>query len=309
MNPFLPLFILVGIFAFITAISILRSIRIVPAKTALVVERLGKYSRTLEAGFHVLIPFMDKVKYKHVMKEQAIDVPAQSCFTQDNVRIQVDGVLYMRIVDPVRASYGIKDCKYATVQLAQTTVRSVVGKLELDRTFEEREQINATVVQAVDEASDPWGVKVSRYEVQNIAVPEPILQSMEIQMKAERERRAVIAKSLGDMESRINYSQAAMEEAINKSEGEKERVINEAEGRAQEILALARATAASIKRVAEAVESGGGEDAVTLRIAEGYIAELSKLGKKDNQIILPMDLTDMESVLAAIRRLIAPADA
>ena len=304
MSPYLPLLILGGVFGFIVLVSLLRSVRIVPARTALVVERLGKYTRTLEAGFHLLIPFLDRVRYRHNLKEQAIDVPAQSCFTQDNVKIQVDGMLYLQIVDPVKASYGIKDCRYATVQLAQTTVRSVVGKLELDRTFEEREQINGTVVQAVDEASDPWGVRVSRYEVQNISVPDPILESMEFQMKAERERRAVIARSLGDMESKINYSQAAMEEAINKSEGEKERVINVAEGRAQEILALARASASSIRKVAEAIDSGGGQDAVTLRIAEGYIEELRKLAKKETRVILPMDLTDMESVLASINRLV-----
>ena len=304
MNPFLPLLILGGIFGFIIVISLLRSIRIVPARTALIVERLGKYATTLEAGFHVLIPFIDRVRYKLNLKDVAIDVPAQSCFTQDNVKVKVDGVLYLQVTDPVKAFYGIKDYLYGTIQIAQTTVRSVIGKLELDRTFEEREQINAAVVLAVDEASDPWGVRISRYEVQNITVPDAILQSMEVQMKAERERRAVIARSLGDMESKINYSQASMEEAINKSEGEKERAINEAEGRAQEILALARATASSIEKVAEAIDTAAGEDAVALSIAQNYIGKLSNLAKKETKLILPMDLTNMDEIMSTINRMI-----
>jgi regulator of protease activity HflC (stomatin/prohibitin superfamily) len=303
MDPFLPLYILIGIFGIIVVIALLRSIRIVSARTALVVERLGKYSKTLEAGFHVLVPFIDKVKYKLNLKEQAIDVPAQNCFTQDNVKVRVDGVLYMQVVDSQRASYGIKDYRYGTIQLAQTTMRSVIGKLELDKTFEEREQINASVVESVDEASDPWGVRVSRYEVQNITVPGPILQSMEVQMTAERERRAVISRSIGDMESKINYSQAAMEEMINKSEGEKEKRINEAEGMAHEILSIAKATAASIEKIADAISTGNGVDAVSLRIAENYIAELNKLAKKDTTLILPLDLTDLDSVLKTIRNM------
>ena len=243
MNPFLPLYFLAGIFGLIVVVSILRSIRVVPARTALVVERLGKYTRTLNAGLHALVPFLEKVRYKYNLKEVAIDVPAQDCYTQDNVKVSVDGVLYIQVVDPVKSSYGISDYKYATIQLAQTTMRSVIGKLELDKTFEERDQINGSVVQSVDVASDPWGVKVSRYEIQNIQVPHAILEAMEVQMKAERERRADIARSLGEMESKINRSQAIMEEVINISEGEKERMINVAEGRAQEIRSVAKATA------------------------------------------------------------------
>jgi regulator of protease activity HflC (stomatin/prohibitin superfamily) len=296
--------IILGILGFIFVIGLLRSIRIIPAKTAMVVERLGKYHKTLEAGFHVLFPFIDKVRYKHNLKEIALDVPAQTCFTQDNVKVDVDGVLYMQVMDPKRASYGIKNYQYATIQLAQTTMRSVIGKLELDRTFEERDQINATVVQSVDEASDPWGVKVSRYEIQNISVPAPILQAMEIQMRAEREKRAVIARSLGEMESKINYSQAAMEEAINKSEGEKEKRINEAQGKAEEIFAIAKATASGIAMVSEAIEATGGEEAVTLRIAEGYIAELNKLAKRDTKLILPMDLSDINTVMNTVDRIL-----
>jgi len=299
----IPLWILLGLFGIVFVVSLLRSIRIIPNQTAMVVERLGKYSKTLSAGFHVLVPFIDKVRYKHNLKEQAIEVPPQSCFTQDNVKVEVDGVLYLQVVEPKRASYGIRNHRYATIQLAQTTMRSVIGKLELDKTFEEREAINATVVKAVDEASDPWGVKVSRYEIQNISVPEPILQAMEIQMKAEREKRADIARSLGEMESRINSSQAAMQEAINKSEGEMQKRINEAEGDAQEILAVAKATAAGIKNVANAIRSSGGEEAVVLRIAEGYISTLDNLAKQDTQLMLPMDLTDFSAVFGNIQQL------
>jgi regulator of protease activity HflC (stomatin/prohibitin superfamily) len=301
MNALIPLYILGGLFAFIVLIALLRSIRIVPTRTALIVERLGKYSKTLDAGFHLLIPFIDKVKYKHNLKEQAVDVPAQDCFTQDNVKVRVDGVLYIQVVDPKKASYGIKDYKYATIQLAQTTMRSIIGKLELDRTFEERQNINAEVVQSVDDASDPWGVNVSRYEIQNISVPDTILQAMEVQMKAEREKRAVVSRSIGEMESRINYSQATMEEAINKSEGEKEKWINEAEGRSAEILAVAKATANGIRRVAEAINEAGGEDAVAMRIAEGYIEELKKLAKDDTKLILPVDMSSIESVMETVR--------
>ena len=306
MNPFLPLMVLAGLFLLFFLFTLIRSIRIVPAKTALVIERLGKYSRTLEAGFHILVPFIEKVRYKHSMKEQAIDVPAHDCFTQDNVKVRVDGVLYMKVVDPSRASYGITNYEYATIQLAQTTMRSVIGRLELDRTFEEREAINAHVVKAVDEASDAWGVKVSRYEIQNINVPKGILEAMEVQMKAEREKRAEIARSLGEMESKINYSQAEMEEAINRSEGDKEKSINEAEGRASEIIALAKSTAEGLKKVAAAVESSGGEDALALRIAEAYINEMNKLARKETRLMLPLDLSDVDAVMRKIERIIKP---
>ena len=304
MSPFLPLYILAGIFGLIIVISLLRSIRIVPARTALVVERLGKYSRTLSAGLHVLIPFLEKVRYKHNLKEVAIDVPAQDCYTQDNVKVRVDGVLYIQVVDPVKSSYGISDYKYATIQLAQTTMRSVIGKLELDKTFEERDQINGSVVQSVDQASDPWGVKVSRYEIQNINVPKAILEAMEVQMKAERERRADIARSLGEMESKINRSQAIMEEVINISEGEKERMINVAEGRAQEIRSIAKATAGSIRKIAEALEDVGGEEAAVLRVSESYIEQLNNIAGSNSKVILPVDLTNMTEVLSNIKDMI-----
>jgi regulator of protease activity HflC (stomatin/prohibitin superfamily) len=293
-----------GTFGLVVVISILRSIRFVRSKTALVVERLGKYHKTLQAGPHLMFPFIDKVKYTHNLRERAIDVPAQLCFTLDNVQVKVDGVLYMQVVDPKLASYGIKNYEYGTIQLAQTTMRSLIGKLELDKTFEERDQINGLVVKSVDEASDPWGVRVSRYEIQNITVPKQILQAMEIQMKAEREKRALIAKSIGNMESNINGSKASMEESINESEGQKQRLINEAEGVASEILSIAKATAEGIKKIAAAIKNPGGEDAVFLRVSESYLQELRKVAKRNTNVIIPMDLTDISAVADKIKRLV-----
>jgi regulator of protease activity HflC (stomatin/prohibitin superfamily) len=299
-----PLYILAGIFGLIVIFTFLKSVKIVPARTALVIERLGKYSRTLNAGLHILIPFLEKVKYKHNLKEVAINVDPQDCYTQDNVKVQVDGVLYIQVVDPVKASYGITDYEFATIQLAQTTMRSVIGKLELDKTFEERDRINGSVVQSVDVASDPWGVKVSRYEIQNIQVPPAILEAMEVQMKAERERRADIAKSLGEMESKINRSMAVMQEVINISEGEKERMINVAEGRAQEIRSVTKATAGSIRKIAEALEDVGGEEAAILRISESYIEQLNGIAESNSKVILPVDLTNMTEVLSNVKEMI-----
>ena len=283
-------------------LSVVLHVRVVPARRALVVERLGKYRRTLEAGFHVLLPYVDRVRYRHSLKEQAIDVPPQPCFTQDNVKITVDGVLYFRVIDPRRASYGILNYEYATIQLAQTTMRSVIGKLELDRTFEERDQINGAVVQVLDEASDPWGVKVTRYEIQNIQLPATVQESMEYQIKADRQKRAVIARSVGEMEARINHSIGVMEEAINRSEGEKARQINEAEGRAQEILAIAAATAAGLTKIAEAIRTEGGQEALVLRTAEEYIGALEKLAAKGPEVVLPVDLTDIRSITQTVRK-------
>ncbi|MFP3960181.1 MAG: SPFH domain-containing protein [Spirochaetaceae bacterium] len=304
MMAFLPIIIVAGILGLIILVGLIRSIRIVPAQTALVVERLGKYVHTYNAGFHVLVPFIDRVRYQHSLKEHAFDVPSQPCFTWDNVKIDVDGVLYYRVVDPVKASYGITDYAYATVQLAQTTMRSVIGKLELDKTFEERESINAEIMQAVDDATDPWGIKITRYEIQNITVPDDILTAMEIQVRAEREKRAAVARSQGEMESKINYSVGVMEEAVNRSEGEKERRVNEASGRASEIRALAKATAESIERVAAALEAEGGQEAIVLRISEAYIAELEKLGKGSTDVILPMDLSDINTVRERVKTML-----
>lgn len=304
MNPLLPLYVLSGLFGLVLAIQLFRSIRIVPAQSVFIVERLGRFAASHGAGFHLLVPFLDRVAYKHTLKEQAVDVPSQECFTADNVKVHVDGVLYLRVVDPKRASYGVTNYRFASVCLAQTTIRAVMGKLELDRTFEERGAINASVVRAVDEAAAPWGVKVTRYEIQNIKVPDSVLRSMELQMKAERDKRAEIAKSLGVMESKINYSQASMEEAVNKSEGEKERAVNEAEGRASEILAVARATAESIKTLAAAVSVPNGEAAASLRVAESYIDALRKLAAPGTKVVLPLDLADPAAVTRHTDRLL-----
>lgn len=304
MNPYLPLQIVMGIIALILVVAVLRSIRVVAAQTVLVIERLGKYSGTLQAGFHVLIPFIDKVAYSHSLKEQAIDVPSQPCFTWDNVKVDVDGVLYYKVVDPKKASYGITNYEYATIQLAQTTMRSVMGRLELDKTFEERDSINAAIVKEVDAASLEWGVQVTRYEIQNISIPPEILEAMEAQLRAEREKRAQIARSIGEMESKINYSQGEMEESINRSEGEKEKWINEAEGKAAEITALAAATAASIRKVATALDTDGGDEALSLQLAEQYLAELKNLARKGTQVVLPLDLTDMDGVMSSVRQML-----
>ncbi|GAB6089425.1 SPFH domain-containing protein [Spirochaeta dissipatitropha] len=301
MHPFQLVLIVLAVF---TTYSLFRSIRIIPAKSAMVVERLGKYTHTLQAGFHVLIPFVDRVKYTHSLKEQAVDVPSQPCFTLDNVKIDVDGVLYFKVTDPKKASYGITNYRYATIQLAQTTMRSIIGKLELDKTFEERENINASILRDIDQATDPWGVTITRYEIQNIRVPDNILTAMEAQLQAEREKRAVVARSVGEMESRINYSTGMMEESVNKSEGEMQRLVNEAEGRAAEIRTLANATAASLEKIARALEHEGGEEAVTLQISEAYIKQLQALARKGTNLVLPMDLTDMGSVMESVNNML-----
>jgi len=301
MNPLTIIFLGLGLVAFV---SIVRSIRIVPAQTVQIVERLGKYTKTLSNGFHVLVPFIDKVRYSQNLKEQAIDVPVQTCFTQDNVRIAVDGVLYFKVTDPAKASYGITDFRVGTIQLAQTTMRSVIGRMELDKTFEERDKINGAIVKEVDEASDEWGVKVTRYEIKNIEIPPSILGAMEFQMRAERERRAVVARSLGEKESKINFSQGIMRESINMSEGEKEKWINEAQGRAAEIRAIAKATAISIRTLAQALTVPGGQEAVNLQLAEQYMGTLSSLGRKETKVVLPLDLTDMEQTLKTLQKML-----
>lgn len=301
----LPIFVVVSVLLFSAIVAIFRSIRIVPAQSALIVERLGKYAKTIEGGFHLLVPFIDRVRYTHNLKEQAIDVPTQPCFTHDNVKVDIDGVLYYRVMDPKRASYGITNYRMGTIQLAQTTMRSVIGQLDLDKTFEERENINASIMQGIDEATAPWGVKITRYEIQNIRVPQDILGAMEAQMKAERDKRAAVARSIGEMESRINYSLGEREEAVNKSEGEKQRLINEAEGQAEEIRALARATAAGIRSIADALEDEGAEAALVLQISEEYIRELKKLAKPETNVLLPMDLTNINAVLETVTRMVA----
>ncbi|MEO5582652.1 MAG: stomatin-like protein, partial [Saprospiraceae bacterium] len=270
------------IFAFFALMLLYSTVVIVPQRHAFIVERLGKYLETFTPGLHFLIPFIDRVRYRHSLKEQALDVNPQNCITRDNVSIEVDGILYFQVVDPTKASYGIEDYRFASIQIAQTTMRSVVGKLELDKSFEERETINASIVDAVDKASEPWGVKVTRYEVKNITPPQSIREAMEKQMRAEREKRAIIAESEGTMQAKINVAEGDKQEAIKRSEGEKLRKINESVGKASEIEAIAVATANGIKAIAAAIETPNGKDAVSLRIAEQYLNEFGKLAQKNN---------------------------
>ncbi len=291
--------IILGVCVVIVVIIFFKCVRIVPQKKAFIVERLGKYSKTLEAGLHVLVPFIDKVSYKHNLKEQAVDVPPQACITKDNIAVEVDGILYMQVVDAAKASYGIGDYVFASTQLAQTTMRSVMGKLDLDRTFEERETINGAIVDAVDRASDPWGVKVTRYEVKNITPPQSIKDAMEKQMRAEREKRATIAESEGERQAEINRAEGSKQARINESEGEKQKRINEAQGRAAEIREVASATAQGIHEIALALNEQGGKDAVNLRIAEQYIAEFGNLAKTNNSMIIPSDLADVAGFVKA----------
>ncbi len=289
--------ILVGVI-FLIFIFISSMIKIVPQRTAIIVERLGKYRATYTAGFQILIPFFDKVRYKHTLKEQAIDVASQVCITRDNIAVEVDGILYLQVLDPQKASYGIDNYRFASIQIAQTTMRSVIGKLELDRTFEERETINTTIVDAVDKASEPWGVKVTRYEVKNISPPQTIRDAMEKQMRAEREKRAIIAESEGTKQAKINVAEGDKQELIKKSEGEMQKRINEAAGRASEIEQVAKATANGLRAIAQAISEDNGLNAVNLRIAEQYLTEFGKLAKQNNTIILPSNLADISGIIA-----------
>ena len=290
--------ILFGLFV-VVLVTFFKTIRIVPQRSAFIVERVGKYRATLEAGFHVLLPFLDRVAYKQTLKEQAVDVPPQTCITQDNISVEVDGILYLQVTDASRASYGINNYQFAATQLAQTTMRSVIGKLELDRTFEERDTINSAIVDAVDKASDPWGVKVTRYEVKNIIPPQSIKDAMEKQMRAEREKRAVIAESEGAKQAKINVAEGDKQELIKRSEGERERRINEAVGQASEIEKVAEATAKGIREIASAINEQGGMDAVNLRVAEQYIKEFGNLAKTTNSLIIPSNLSDMAGMIAS----------
>ena len=276
----------------------LSTVKIVPQRSAYIIERFGKYQKTLLAGFHIIIPLVDKVAYKHTLKEQVIDVSAQTCITKDNISVEVDGVLYLQVVEPKNASYGIDNYHFASIQLAQTTMRSIIGKLELDKTFEERDTINAIIVEAVDKASDPWGVKVARYEIKNIAPPQSIKDAMEKQMRATREKRAIIATSEGEMQAKINQAEGDKQELIARSEGEKMKRINEAEGKGREIERIAEATAQGVRLIALAIQEKGGKDAVNLRVAEQYIGEFGKLAKTNNTIILPSDLSDIAGLVA-----------
>ena len=289
-------FALVALFVLV---AVAKTATVVPQKTAYIVERLGKYRCTLEAGFHLMFPFIDRIAYRHTLKEQAIDVPPQECITKDNIMVSVDGILYMQVMDPVKASYGIGNYLFATTQLAQTTMRSEMGKLDLDRSFEERTSINAAIVKAVDNASDPWGIKVTRYEIKNITPPRSIQDAMEKQMRAEREKRAMIAESEGERQSKINRAEGEKAQAIALSEGERMRKINEAEGKAKEILLVAEAQAAGISKVAEAIGGKGGLESVNMQLAQQYLTQFGNLAKQNNTMIIPSNLADVAGVLKA----------
>jgi len=290
--------------ALLVVITLVNTTRIVPQKKAYIVERLGKYAKTLNAGFHILVPFLDRVAYKHSLKEQTIDVPPQTCITRDNITVEVDGVLYLQVVDPVKASYGIEDYMFALSQLAQTTMRSEIGKLELDRTFEERVMINHAIIKAVDKASDPWGVKVTRYEIKNIHPPQSVKDALEKQMRAEREKRAAIAESEGQREAKINVAEGVKQESVKHSEGERVRRINEAEGRAREIELVAIATAEGLRKIALSIIEPGGAEAVNLRVAEQYVREFGNLAKTNNTVIIPSTLSDVGGMVAAANSLL-----
>ena len=294
MQTLIPVIVIV----ILVLITIAKTAIVVPQQKAFVIEYLGKYRKTLQAGFHILIPFVEKVAYRHSLKEIAVDIPEQICITRDNVQVGVDGVLYMKILDARRASYGISDYVFAIVQLAQTTLRSEIGKIDLDRTFEERGQINGSVVTELDKASDPWGVKVLRYEIKNINPPEDILSAMEKQMRAEREKRAVILSSEGKRDAQINEAEGQKQRVIKESEAGKQRQINEAQGKAEAILAVAQATAEGLRQVALALDAPGGPEAMSLRVAEQWVTEFGKLAKTTNTMILPADTGSVASMIA-----------
>jgi regulator of protease activity HflC (stomatin/prohibitin superfamily) len=284
--------------AMLVLVVIAKTAVVVPQQSAYVVERLGKYAATLDAGFHILVPFIDRIRYKHSLKETAIDIPEQVCITRDNVQVSVDGILYLKVLNPQRASYGISDYNFALIQLAQTTLRSEIGKIELDRTFEERTNINVQVVNELDKASDPWGVKVLRYEIKNITPPKGVLDAMEKQMRAEREKRAVILTSEGERDAAINQAEGEKQQVIKASEAKKQQQINEAEGAAAAILAIAQATAEGLRKVAETIQMPGGQEAVQLRVAEQYITKFGELAKTTNTLILPATVSDVGSMIA-----------
>ncbi len=296
--------IVLVIFAILVLVIVAKTAIVVPQQSAYVVERLGRYAGTLDAGFHILVPFIDVVRYKHSLKENAIDIPAQVCITRDNVQVGVDGVLYLKVMNPERASYGIQDYHFAISQLAQTTLRSEVGKIDLDKTFEERTNINTQVVSEVDKATDPWGVKVLRYEIKNITPPSDVLAAMEKQMRAEREKRAVILTSEGQRDAAVNTAEGAKQEVIKASEARRQQQINEAEGEASAIMAVARATAEGIREVASAMQMPGGTEAVQLRVAEQYITQFGHLAKVNNTMIIPATTSDISGMIATAMQVV-----
>ncbi|HVS23673.1 MAG TPA: stomatin-like protein [Gammaproteobacteria bacterium] len=291
--------LIMAVAAVVLVVFVLRRTAIVvPQQSAFIVELLGKYSRTLSAGFHILVPFMENITYKHSLKERAVDIPEQVCITRDNVQVGIDGVLYLQILDAARASYGISDYNFAISQLAQTTLRSEIGKIDLDRTFEERAKINVNVVSELDKATEPWGVKVLRYEIKNINPPHDVLSAMEKQMRAEREKRAVVLTSEGERDAKINQAEGDKQRVIKQSEASRQQQINVAEGQAEAILAVAKATAEGLRRVAEAVSTTGGREAMQLRVAEDYIAQFGNLAREGNTLVVPANLSDIAGMIA-----------
>lgn len=296
-------FVIAAVISILVIIVLAKTAVVVPQQSAYVVERLGKYSRTLKAGFHLLAPFIERTAYRHSLKEHAFDIEEQICITLDNVQVGVDGVLYMQVLDPQRSSYGIGDYQFAISQLAQTTLRSEIGKIDLDRTFLERSAINANIVEELDKASDPWGVKVLRYEIKNIRPPADVIAAMEKQMRAEREKRAVILNSEGVRDAAINEAEGEKQTAIKASEGVQQQQINEANGQAQAILAIAAATAEGLRQVASALSQEGGDAAMKLRIAEQYVEQFGFLAKEGNTLVIPAELSNVASMVALASRI------
>ena len=286
------------VLAVLVIVVISKTARVVPQQSAFVVERLGKYRATLHAGFHLLLPFLDAIRYRHSLKETAVDIPEQVCITRDNVQVGVDGVLYLKVMNPERASYGVSDYMFGISQLAQTTLRSEVGKIDLDRTFEERTHINTQVVDELDKASEPWGIKVLRYEIKNISPPKDVLAAMEKQMRAEREKRAVILTSEGERDAAVNVAEGQKQQVIKASEAKRQQEMNEAEGAASAILSIAAATAEGIRRVAESIQVPGGFEAVQLRVAEQYIGRFGELARTTNSVIVPANVADIGAMIA-----------
>ncbi|MDR3481657.1 MAG: paraslipin [Burkholderiaceae bacterium] len=286
------------VFLVFAVVFVFKTIKVVPQQHAWVVERLGKYHATLPPGLSWVFPFIDRIAYKHVLKEIPLDVPPQVCITRDNTQLQVDGILYFQVTDPMRASYGSSNYINAITQLAQTTLRSVIGKMELDKTFEERDHINTTIVSAIDESAANWGVKVLRYEIKDLTPPKEILHAMQAQITAEREKRALIAASEGRKQEQINIATGEREASIAKSEGEKQASINRAEGQAAAILSIAQASAEAIRKTAAAIREPGGSDAVNLKVAEQYVAAFGQLAKTNNSIIVPANLGDISGLIA-----------
>jgi regulator of protease activity HflC (stomatin/prohibitin superfamily) len=286
------------VIAALVVVVVAKTAIVVPQQSAFVVERLGKYATTLAAGFHILVPFVDVIRYRHSLKETAVDIPEQVCITRDNVQVHVDGVLYLQVLNPERASYGVADYQFAISQLAQTTLRSEIGKIDLDRTFEERAHINAQIVNELDKASEPWGVKVLRYEIKNITPPLDVLAAMEKQMRAEREKRAVILTSEGQRDAAINTAEGGKQQVIKQSEATRQQQINEAEGEAAAILAIASATADGIRKVAEAINLPGGFESVQLRVAEQYVDRFGQLAKAGNSLVIPANVADVAAMVS-----------